>query len=136
MGVDFKAVATGASSATTAASGMSFSRKLRRIKNWGTQTNSKLTVPSELYIGLSILRAIDLGMTNLAMQYVNYPAKTLMKSTGFVFTMIFDILVTKSQYGAADFIVAGLGMYVHAKTSVVFQPLGIIVLTISLLLVI
>ena len=39
------------------------------------------TVPMDLYVGLSVLRAIDLGMTNLAMQYVNYPAKTLMKST-------------------------------------------------------
>ena len=96
---------------------MSFSRRLRRLKNWarlrgnrmsdqqqqqqstnttassssmasGVGCSSKLTVPLELYIGLSILRAIDLGMTNLAMQYVNYPAKTLMKSTRVVFTMV------------------------------------------------
>lgn len=79
-------------------------------------------------------------MTNLAMQYVNYPAKTLMKSTRVVFTMIFGVIVTKKRYGAADFaivglMVAGLGMFMHAdaKTSAVFQPLGIIMLTISLL---
>jgi adenosine 3'-phospho 5'-phosphosulfate transporter B3 len=98
------------------------------------------TVPLELYVGLSILRAIDLGMTNLAMQYVNYPAKTLMKSTRIVFTMLFGVLVTKKRYGLADYgivglMVAGLGIFMHAdaKTSAVFQPLGVIMLTISLL---
>ena len=50
------------------------------------------------------------------------------------------MIVTKKRYGAADFgivglMVAGLGMFMHAdaKTSAVFQPLGIIMLTISLL---
>ncbi|KAL7528567.1 hypothetical protein ACHAXR_002512 [Thalassiosira sp. AJA248-18] len=142
------------SSSSWGCDGMSFSRKLRRLKHWGKlrgkvasseqqeqqQQSRTLTVPLELYIGLSILRAIDLGMTNLAMQYVNYPAKTLMKSTRVVFTMIFGVIVTKKRYGAADFgivglMVAGLGMFMHAdaKTSAVFQPLGIIMLTISLL---
>lgn len=74
-----------------------FSRKFRRLNNWGKlrgggpsastssssdpSTTLKKSIPIELYIGLSVLRAIDLGMTNLAMQYVNYPAKTIMKST-------------------------------------------------------
>jgi hypothetical protein len=72
-----------------------FSRKFRRLNNWGKlrggggpsasssdpTTSLKKSIPIELYIGLSVLRAIDLGMTNLAMQYVNYPAKTIMKST-------------------------------------------------------
>lgn len=44
-------------------------------------------VPFLLYLGLSLLRAVDLGMTNMAMQYVNYPAKTLMKSSRVVFTV-------------------------------------------------
>ena len=66
---------------------ISFSRRLQRWKDWGKRRgeqssssstpNASTTVPLELYIGLSILRAIDLGMTNLAMQYVNYPTKTL-----------------------------------------------------------
>ncbi|KAL7488000.1 hypothetical protein ACHAW6_013594 [Cyclotella cf. meneghiniana] len=97
-------------------------------------------VPLELYLGLSILRAIDLGMTNLAMQYVNYPAKTLMKSTRIVFTMLFGVLVTKKRYGLADYgivglMVAGLAIFMHADmhSSAVFQPWGVIMLTISLL---
>ena len=79
-------------------------------------------------------------MTNLAMQYVNYPTKTLMKSTRVIFTMIFGILFLKKRYGIQDYgivglMVAGLGMFMHAdsKSSAVFQPLGIIMLTISLL---
>jgi len=98
------------------------------------------SVPMEVYVGLSILRAIDLGMTNMAMQYVNYPAKTLMKSTRIVFTMLFGVLVTKKRYGIGDYgivglMVAGLGIFMHAdaKTSAVFQPLGVLMLTVSLL---
>ena len=37
----------------------------------GISTTAALSVPLVLYVGLSILRAIDLGMTNLAMQYVS-----------------------------------------------------------------
>lgn len=118
--------------------------KLRRGRSSSNDkadaTSRNETVPLEVYFGLSILRAIDLGMTNLAMQYVNYPAKTLLKSTRVVFTMLFGILVSKKRYGTADFaivglMVAGLGMFMHADmhTSAVFQPLGIIMLTISLL---
>jgi len=154
-GVNLKAVTGSASSGISTRSSsastnfnMSLSRRLRRLRNWGRlrsevskrSTTGVSTVPLELYVGLSILRAIDLGMTNLAMQYVNYPAKTLMKSTRVVFTMIFGVIVTKKRYGAADFaivglMVAGLGMFMHAdaKTSAVFQPLGIIMLTVSLL---
>ena len=128
-------------------SGMSFSRRLRRLKNWGRlrdrssqlSTDSSATVPIELYVGLSILRAIDLGMTNLAMQYVNYPCKTLMKSTRLVFTMLFGVIITKKRYNTADYgivclMVVGLAMFMHAdSSSAVFQPVGILMLTISLL---
>ena len=105
----------------------------------GTSTAPN-TIPLEMYVGLSVLRAIDLGMTNLAMQYVNYPAKTIMKSTRVVFTMMFGVIVSKKRYGITDYcivgiMVTGLAMFFHAdaNTSAVFNPLGIIMLTISLL---
>lgn len=135
------------SSAAASSVGMSFSRRLRRLKNWGrlrdrsaqSSAGSVKTVPIELYVGLSVLRAIDLGMTNLAMQYVNYPAKTLMKSTRLVFTMLFGVIITKKRYNAADYgivclMVAGLALFMHADStsSAVFQPVGIVMLTISL----
>lgn len=125
-----------------------FSRRLRRLRNWGglryrslqLSTGTSTSVPIELYVGLSVLRAIDLAMTNLAMQYVNYPAKTLMKSTRLVFTMLFGVIITKKKYNAADYgivclMVAGLALFMHADStsSAVFQPVGVLMLTISLL---
>ncbi len=141
------AISSDVGGSSAASSGMSFSRRLRRLKNWGrlrdrsaqSTASSVKTVPLELYVGLSVLRAIDLGMTNLAMQYVNYPAKTLMKSTRLVFTMLFGVIITKKRYNAADYgivglMVTGLALFMHADStsSAVFQPVGIVMLTISL----
>jgi len=79
-------------------------------------------------------------MTNLAMQYINYPAKTLMKSSRVVFTMLFGVLITRKKYQFMDYfvvlcMVAGLVIFMHADatSSAVFQPSGVIMLTISLL---
>ena len=44
-------------------------------------------VPSHIYIGLALLRAVDVGMTNVSMQYLNYPAKVLIKSSRVAFTV-------------------------------------------------
>ena len=97
-------------------------------------------VPMKYYILLSILRAIDAGMTNMAMAYVNYPAKTLMKSSRVVFTMLFGALIRRKRYKVIDYIVvslmvSGLALFMHAdsKSSAIFQPLGIMMLTTSLL---
>ena len=94
-----------------------------------------IPVPFKLYMGLSLLRAIDLAMTNLAMQYINYPAKTLMKSSRVVFTMIFGVFITKKSYKLMDYVVvmcmvAGLAIFMHAdaNSSAVFQPIGVMML--------
>jgi len=106
-------------------------------KPTGTST---LKVPFQWYILLSLLRALDLAMTNMAMAYVNYPAKTLMKSSRVAFTMLFGTLFQKKTYRAVDYMVvalmvSGLCMFMHADatSSAVFHPLGITMLTISLL---
>ena len=64
----------------------------------------------------------------IAMQYVNYPTKTLNESTRVIFTMLFGILLFEETYGIQDYgivglMVAGLGMFMHAdsKSSAVFQ---------------
>merc|ERR1712038_1080728 len=97
-------------------------------------------VPFKLYLLLSILRAIDAGMTNMAMAYVNYPAKTLMKSSRVVFTMLFGTIIRRKVYKPIDyvvviFMVSGLVIFMHAdsKSSAIFQPIGIMMLTTSLL---
>jgi len=96
-------------------------------------------VPVKYYIMLSILRAIDASMTNMAMAYINYPAKTLMKSSRVVFTMLFGTIVSHKRYNLTDYLVvllmvSGLAIFMHAdsQSSAVFQPLGIIMLTTSL----
>jgi len=112
-------------------------------KNSGIKLSSvaaTTAVPFALYLGLSLLRAVDLGMTNLAMQYVNYPAKTLMKSSRIVFTMLFGVLLSKKTYHLVDYmivfcIVGGLAIFMHAdaNSSAVFAPTGVIMLTVSLI---
>ena len=110
-----------------------------------TTTNSTsgsmvTAVPFALYLGLSLLRAVDLGMTNLAMQYINYPAKTLMKSSRVVFTMLFGVVIARKVYKAVDYfivlgMVAGLALFMHAdaNSSAVFDWAGVAMLTVSLL---
>jgi UAA transporter family len=100
-----------------------------------TNLASKLAVPFSLYLGLSLLRAVDLAMTNLAMQYINYPAKTLMKSSRVVFTMLFGVLITHKRYNLMDYfivvcMVVGLVVFMHADatSSAVFEPIGVIML--------
>jgi hypothetical protein len=114
------------------------------ISAWQTTRSptaaAKPDVPMPLYVGLSLLRALDLGMTNLAMQYINYPAKTLMKSSRVVFTMIFGVIISRKTYYPADYaivmaMVAGLAIFMHAdsNSSAVFHHIGVVMLTVSLI---
>jgi solute carrier family 35 (adenosine 3'-phospho 5'-phosphosulfate transporter), member B3 len=73
------------------------------------------------------------------MQYINYPAKTLMKSSRVVFTMIFGVLIQRKVYKRADYLivvmmVAGLATFMHAdaSSSAVFHHMGVIMLVVSL----
>lgn len=113
--------------------------KASNSENSVTTSNKGTPVPFQLYLGLSLLRAVDLGMTNMAMQYINYPAKTLMKSSRVVFTMLFGACITRKVYHFMDYfivmcMVAGLAVFMHAdaNSSAVFQPLGVVMLTVSL----
>ena len=107
--------------------------------NSNSELFGKLAVPFKLYLGLSMLRAVDLAMTNLAMQYINYPAKTLMKSSRVVFTMLFGVCITHKRYNCTDYsivlcMVFGLVIFMHAdaNSSAVFQPAGVIMLVCSI----
>ena len=91
--------------------------------------------PLMTYFALSMIRAIDLGLTNLSMKYLNYPAKTLIKSSRVIFTMLMGIVIWKKKYKSSDYVmvamlVAGLGMFLHADmtTNAVFHPLGVVML--------
>jgi drug/metabolite transporter (DMT)-like permease len=104
------------------------------------QPKKQYSVPLQLYLGLALLRALDLAMTNLAMQYINYPAKTLMKSSRVVFTMLFGVIISGKVYYLADYLivvcmVAGLVIFMHADahSSAVFHGTGVVMLVVSLL---
>jgi len=101
--------------------------------------NSVNRVPTMAYVGLSLIRAVDLGMTNSAMRYINYPAKTLVKSSRVIFTMIVGSIVSKKRYTTKEYfnvflMVTGLVIFLHADASraAIFQPIGVIMLFISL----
>ena len=73
------------------------------------------------------------------MQYINYPAKTLMKSSRVVFTMIFGVLIQRKVYKRADYfivvmMVLGLATFMHAdaSSSAIFHHMGVIMLIVSL----
>lgn len=119
-------------------------RKSQMHKEWNTDINisppKQIQVPMEIYIGISLLRALDLGMTNLAMQFINYPAKTLLKSSRVCWTMLFGVLIARRRYESRDYavvgmMVLGLSVFMHAdcKTSAIFQPIGVCMLIISLM---
>lgn len=97
-------------------------------------------VPPKLYIMLALLRATDASMTNMSMKYINYPCKTLMKSSRVVFTMILGTVISRKKYKRLDYaivllMVTGLAIFMHAdaNSSAVFHPLGVIMLTVSLI---
>lgn len=97
-------------------------------------------LPMQLCLGLSALKALDLGLTYLALQYVNYPAKTLIKSSRVVFTMILGIVISGKKYTRREyinvlFLVSGLVIFLHAdaKSSAVFHPIGVFMLASALL---
>jgi hypothetical protein len=99
------------------------------------------TVPLKLYLGLSLLCAIDLAMTNSAMHYINYPAKTLMKSSRIVFTMIFGVMIQRKVYKNANYfivtaMVAGLALFMHANanSSAGIHHMGVTMLTVLLIM--
>jgi hypothetical protein len=120
-----------------------YANKVQKLKAGGPPVSAGANfspVPFALYLGLSLLRAIDLGMTNLAMQYINYPAKTLMKSSRVVFTMLFGVIIARKVYKSVDYLivigmVAGLVIFMHAdaNSSAIFDWAGVAMLTVSLL---
>jgi UAA transporter family len=101
--------------------------------------NNVKEVPPQLYLSIALLRALELGLTNLGMQYLNYPAKTLLKSSRIVFTMLFGMFIQRKKYQVIDFLtvfgmVVGLALFLHAdsKSAAVFHYMGVLMLLLSL----
>ena len=59
------------------------------------------------------------GLTNVSMHYLNYPAKTLFKSSRLVLTMVVGYLFMGKRYSRKDYavvllMVVGLGTFLQA----------------------
>lgn len=120
------------------------SKQLQQFADKETSSNTIIhsynTVPTRIFLVMGLLSAIDMAMTNMALHYINYPAKTLMKSCRVIFTMFFGIILVGKQYRMVDYLVvvglvAGLAVFIQADaaSSATFEPIGIFMLTISLL---
>jgi len=123
-----------------------WARILSHLNNSPSQNSEHIEQPrqqkilSGKFIGLSLLRAFDLAVTNMAMIYLNYPAKTLIKSCRVVFTMLMSVLIQNKRYKSRDYIavfilVAGLFIFLHADStsSAIFHPWGVLLLLLSLM---
>jgi hypothetical protein len=96
-------------------------------------------IPFYLYIILGLLQVLMQGFTNLSMHYLNYPAKTMFKSSRVIMTMLFGVcFMGKSyslvNYGVGACIVAGLSLSVaaDAETSPAFGPMGVVLIALAL----
>ena len=98
-------------------------------------------VPIQLWIVLGFLRAIDLGLTNASLRYINYPVKTLLKSSRVIFTMTAGVIVMRKKHRRVDFLVvgcmvSGLIIFMRADAAVTheFSWLGIVMVLGSLII--
>jgi drug/metabolite transporter (DMT)-like permease len=96
-------------------------------------------VPPSKYIVLALLRAVELGLTNLALAYLNYPLKTMLKSSRVITTMLTGCWLQKKTYRQVDFVtvafmVLGIGIFLRADATsdtIVFHWFGVLLLGIS-----
>lgn len=107
--------------------------------NKKNRNNNSSNIPMHIFVCLSMLRAIDVSMSNLSMQYLNYSTKTLVKSSRVAFTVMTGQFFVGKRYNMSDYIVVfliiiGVGIFLHAdaSTSVIFHPIGVAFLVISL----
>lgn len=96
-------------------------------------------IPMKYYALFAVLHVMMQGFTNLAMQYLNYPAKTLFKSSRVIVTMLFGGCFMGKRYSLNDYLVAtmiivGLSVFTmsDAHTSPLFNQLGVVYIVIAL----
>mmetsp|Transcript_18604 Transcript_18604/g.22063 ORF Transcript_18604/g.22063 Transcript_18604/m.22063 type:complete len:412 (+) Transcript_18604:95-1330(+) len=99
------------------------------------------TIPTKYCIGLAISQAAMQTFSNMAMHYLNYPAKVLFKSCRVIPTMLFGVFVCNKKYSKMEWIamfllVSGLIIFMQADmhTSPDMNPMGVILIVLSLLL--
>lgn len=96
-------------------------------------------IPIYYYLVLSILQVVMQGLTNISMYYLNYPAKTLFKSSRVIMTMLFGLIFFRKKYKANDYLIAvamviGLTTFVaaDANSSPEFDYRGVVLILLAL----
>ncbi len=100
-----------------------------------TVVNEKNKPPFAIFILMSFLRLVEVVMTNASTIYINFPMKTLMKSSKVSFTMLGGMTMGK-RYRRRDFVavamlIFGLSAFIYAdirSASVLFRPVGVAML--------
>jgi hypothetical protein len=95
-------------------------------------------IPLYMYIILGFLQVIMQGFTNLSMKYLNYPAKTMFKSSRVIMTMLVGVCVMGKRYTMVDYtvgicILVGLSVFVvaDAGTSPEFSFRGLVLILLA-----
>jgi drug/metabolite transporter (DMT)-like permease len=96
-------------------------------------------IPFYLYIILGFLQVFMQGFTNLSMHYLNYPAKTMFKSSRVIMTMLFGVFFMGKSYTPVNYAVGGcivcgltLSVVADAETSPEFSLMGIVLIMLAL----
>jgi solute carrier family 35 (adenosine 3'-phospho 5'-phosphosulfate transporter), member B3 len=104
-------------------------------------SSKRYTIPMHYCIGLALSQAAMQAFSNMAMLYLNYPAKVLFKSCRVIPTMLFGVIVMKKTYSKMEWVsmillVSGLIIFMQADmhSSPEMNPSGMILIGISLLL--
>ena len=97
------------------------------------------TIPLSYCAGLAVSQASMQGLSNVAMRYINYPAKVLFKSCRVLPTMLVGVVVYRKRYSVREWLavlllVAGLVSFMQAdmNASPEMNPIGIVLITLSL----
>lgn len=111
----------------------------KKVDGSANHTSKFKEVPPYFYVSIALLRALEMGLTNLAMQYINFPAKTLLKSSRIIFTMFFGLFIQRKKYRLPDYLTVvgmaiGLALFLRAdsKSAAVFHYMGVVMLVLSL----
>lgn len=96
-------------------------------------------IPMYMYVVLGLLQVLMQGFTNLSMHYLNYPAKTMFKSSRVIMTMLFGVAFMGKSYQLVNYvvgccIVCGLTLCVvaDAETSPEFSFTGLVLIMLAL----
>jgi len=99
------------------------------------------TIPLSYCVGLAVSQAMMQSLSNLAMRYLNYPAKVMFKSCRVIPTMLYGVLVYKKKYSRREWVamttlVLGLVAFTQADihSGPAMNPLGILLISASLVL--